>query len=169
MLFWFDSKEISESGHGFYGRYIYQLVLPWLAPQKRFLHYGSYIFFDGECVMNSDLFKISGNALKDMNFTEIIKSLKSGSCYLVSIFYKLGEVDLWAVHQHLRRHVSSCYIGMTTWRSSSKNSFQDFVDYVGQMTLPLTFMISGNTFRKESLDYLSGSELKSLGFDIARF
>jgi len=167
VLFWFNWKEISDSGHRFYGRHVYQQLLPHFAPQKRFdSTFDCYDFFDGDCLLQNNSFQIPFYGREEAKSIEIIRSIGAEQCYVVGVFCKRGEADLWAVNQHLHDQDSPGYIGMTTWHGSSADSFREFYHFVGQMALPFAFMITGSIFRKQSFNFLSDDELQLMGFEM---
>lgn len=161
-LFWFNWQAISDSGHGFYGAYVYERLLPYFSPKRHEFPIGCYYFFDGDFLPQGSV-QIPYSGAEEARCMEEVQRQGPDLCYIVAV-HRLGdEVDFREVDQGLRAGDVIGYIGMT---SCPGLDFSGFNDLTGKMMLPYAFAIRfGKSFEKESFGFVSDDKLRAMGFE----
>lgn len=162
VLFWFNLQKISESGHSYYGAYIYKNLLPYFSPKRQLFPLHSFSFFDGDCLLKSSA-QIPYDGPQERRILDKVNEQGINLCYIVAIS-GFGLVDFSVVDQGLRAANIIGYIGMTSCSNNDVNAFNELAK---SMALPRAFMIiRGTQFLKESFGFVNDDELKSLGFNL---
>lgn len=160
VLFWFNWQTISDSGHSFYGAYVYKQLLPHFAPEREEFPLGHYVFFDGDFLPQGPV-QIPCHGAGEARCLEEVKRQGADRCYLVAV-HGMGPVDFAEVDRGLRDADAVGYLGIT---SCPGIDFEGFYQLTGSMSLPLAFQIRGRAFRKESFGFVGDDALRSMGFE----
>jgi len=160
VLFWFNWQTISDSGHSFYGAYVYRQLLPYFAPGREQFPTGYYVFFDGDFLPRGPV-QIPCHAAGEARCLEQVKHQGADRCYLVAV-HGMGSVDFAEVDRGLRGAGAVGYLGVT---SCPGMDFEEFYRLTGSMSLPLAFQIRGRAFEKESFGFVGDDALRSMGFE----
>ena len=162
---WFNSSAISDAGHAFYGRYVYEQVLEQLASKTHFDHEAWFVLFDGDCLSAVGPVSALRNYFRaeDGRLLEQIDGVRESSiCYVVAV---LGQWKRdWAeLGQALSGSGMTGYIGMTLARDAGRDRFQSVCK---DMALCLAMRIDDDRLKKIDFGLLPDARLKELGFEL---
>lgn len=158
-LFWFNWKEISERGHNFYGAYIYQHLLPVLAPGSRQAPAGWAVLFDGD--LFSDLPpQIHATGAAESHCLGEVRRVGAKQCYVVAMFGVGASYQ--AIDDALRRSGVTGYLGKT---SCPGLDAEGFVALTRCLSLPVAARVEGAMFKKIGFEFISDDHLRAMGFD----
>lgn len=163
-FFWFNSREISDAGHSFYGAYAYQHLLPQVAPTRQTSGAVWIAMLDGDCLTElpgrlAEVFRPTDRALLD-RAAEIGPSL----CYVIAVI-STGARDWTDVDLALRKAKLTGYLGMTQLAEHDRQLFQGVCR---TMALPVSLRIDNGTLKRISFEFISDDELQKMGFTPAR-
>jgi len=163
-FFWFNSREISDAGHSFYGAYAYQHLLPQVAPKHQPSGAVWMAMLDGDCMTElpgrvAEVFRPSDRALLD-RAAEIGPSL----CYVIAVI-STGARDWAEVDRALRNAKPIGYLGMTQLADHDRQLFQGVCRV---MALPVSLRIDNGTLKRISFEFIGDDDLREMGFTPAR-
>ena len=159
ILFWFDWSEISNAGHGAYGRYVYEQLLPFFSPGEGIGEISRfYEFLDGDCIPRAKL-QLPYRGEKEKRYLDEVVQRGIDSCYVVAV-HGFGSLDFARIDSALKDEGVHGYIGMT----SAALGFEDFYKLTGEMALVNAFTLRGNHLDISSFGFLGHAELESMGF-----
>lgn len=158
-LFWFNWKEISEQGHPLYGAYVYQKLLPVLAPGSEQAPAGWVVLFDGD--LFSDLPpQIRATGADESRCLNEVHRVGPKQCYVVAMF---GEgASFQAIDEALHRSGVTGYLGKT---SCPGLDAKGFVALARSLSLPVAARIEGAMFKKIGFGFMSDDRLRAMGFE----
>ena len=161
-LYWFNWHEISDSGYPFYGRYVFQYLMPFFAPQDGDWILNPYIFYNGNCLPKRGI-TIPGRGADERRCVEEVQTLGLDACYVVAV-YCFGQPCFNQVDIGLRaRGLKGVhrYIGMTSFFGDASS----FIDLTAKMSLVPTLRLDNRRLSKQSFHFLNDGELRSMGFE----
>jgi hypothetical protein len=165
-FYWFDSRAISEIAHGNYGRFIYDKILPLLAPAKQMRPKAWCVLYDGDCMTSVDTLRPHFRA-EDGALLDGAAGLEENLCYVVAVLGQ-GITAPQALDQTLRLGHVPGYLGLTML-APDKRSREALERCRLTMALSIAGRIDGATFRRISYGFHTDAELKAMGFkEIAR-
>lgn len=161
-LFWFNWKEISEGGNSLYGAYVYQHLLPILAPGSGQAPAGWVVLFDGD--LFSDLPpQIQATGAAESNCLGEVRRVGPKQCYVVAMF-GVGT-SYSAIDETLHRAGITGYLGKT---SCPGLDAQGFVRLTQSLSLPVSARVEGTMFKKIGFEFISDDRLRTMGFNPVR-
>ena len=160
-LFWFDWNLISENGHGSYGAYVYEQLIPFLSPHQTGYIPGMYMFFDGDCLPQGKL-RIPYDGVEESLCINSVVERGVEYFYVVAIYREHG-IDFDVLHKNLGM---SKVIGYTGKTSCTGMKWKEFYEFASQMSLPLAAQITDRRFEKINFYFLSDQKLNELGFTV---
>lgn len=159
-LFWFDWKEISQVGHQWYGRYVYEKLLPCFSPANdELLALAVFVFFDGDMIKGGE---IPYSNLEDRACLEEVIRRGTERIYVVAVYSTRAEL-FSIVEEALRRDPPIGYLGCTRCPLDFESFFRLAVE---QLALCHTLRIALGRWQWESgaEGLLSDEELSRMGF-----
>jgi hypothetical protein len=159
-FFWFNSTVISDAGHSHYGRFVYDRLLPILAPAKQYNREAWFALFDGDCLGSlSDLWERF--RVEDRFLLNDGKGVGASLCYVVAVVSQSSRSPDF-IDQEFRRATFLGYMGMAMLRS---NTSDDFLYAQKKMSLVVALRIDGAKLKKISYGFHSDHELRQMGFE----
>lgn len=158
-LFWFNWNEISDRGNSFYGAYIYQHLLPILAPGSAQAPASWVVLFDGD--LFSDLPpQVRATGAAEANCLSEVQRIGPKQCYVVAMFGVGASYS--AIDEALRRSGMTGYLGKTSCPGLDD---QGFVALTRCLSLPVAARVEGATLKKIGFEFISDDRLRAMGFN----
>lgn len=158
-LFWFNWKEISEGGNNFYGAYVYQHLLPVLAPGSGQAPAGWVVLFDGDLFADLPP-QIQATGAAEAHCLSQVHRIGAKQCYVVAMFGVGASFS--AIDEALHRSGVTGYLGKT---SCPGIDAEGFVALTRSLSLPVAARVEGTMLKKIGFDFISDDRLRAMGFE----
>jgi hypothetical protein len=160
-FYWFDSRLISDMAAGSYGRFVYERMLPHLAPSRQSGSKPWCVLYDGDCMTSVDNLRWYFRE-QDRGILDGAAGIDENLCYVVAVL-GAGIATPQALDSTLRlKHVPG-YLGLSM--PGAANQGRDALERCRMtMALSVAARIDGATFSRISYDFHGDDELKAMGF-----
>lgn len=159
-FYWFNFPIISKAGFPHYGRFVYERLLPFLAPGKQNDPRAWFILFDGDCLADPTS-RTWYFRRQDRILLENVKQAGEGLCYLIGVWGQ-GTVPPEHIDRQLRGNSVLGYMGITMPDLYNR---EKFLDFQRSMSLVTAVRIDGRRFKRISYQFHSDHELRAMGFE----
>jgi hypothetical protein len=158
-FYWFNSRVISDAGTSLYGRFVYQRLLPLLAPAIQNNPNAWFVLFDGDCLVDLDQLTWYFRR-QDVVLLKEAKRIGESLCYVIAVLGQ-GTRAPEDTDRELREAKVLGYMGMMLPGFFKRDTFLRCQE---TMALVVAVRIDGPNFKRISYGFHSDRELEQMGF-----